>query len=72
LIRKWPLGHERRPVAQALFSANPKLGCYDRASSAWKDAGKPPVPGMLLGADNDELVFSQNQGLIKLVWAKLQ
>jgi hypothetical protein len=81
LIGKWPLGRywnggtaytSDGRLYRQVFGANPKLECYDRASSAWKDAGKPPVPGLLLGAENEELVFSQNQGLIKLVWAKLQ
>jgi hypothetical protein len=49
----------------------PGIECFDRGTGVWKDAGHAPVSGLLLGAQGDELVFSQNEGLIRLYWVKV-
>jgi hypothetical protein len=83
LIGKWAMGRDLQGGLAFTSSARlcrqtpagkaktPGIECLDRGTSAWEHAGDSPVPGLLLGADGDELVFSRNDGVITLHWAKV-
>jgi len=81
LIGKWPLGRDlqrglaftsnARLCRQTPGKTMPGIECFDRGTGAWKNGGDAPVSGLLLGAQGDELVFSQNEGLIRLYWVKV-
>jgi hypothetical protein len=50
----------------------PRIQCLDRDTGVWKDAGEAPVSGVLLGAQGDELVFSDgDKDVVRLYWVKV-
>ena len=83
LIGKWAMGRDSQGGLAFTSSARlcrqtpagkakmPGIECLDRDTGSWKHAGDEPVPGLLLGADGDELVFSRGDGVITLHWAKV-
>ena len=83
VIGTWPMGRDLHGGLAFTSSARlcrqipagkakmPALECLDRDTGSWKHAGDAPVPGLLLGADGDELVFSRNEGVITVHWAKI-
>ena len=55
---------------------HPVIQCFDRMAQAWKTLGNmfanAEDPGMLLGADGDDLVFgSWESGGLRLSWVGL-
>jgi hypothetical protein len=81
LIGKWALGRDlmggfaftsdARLCRQTRGKPMPGIECLDRDTSVWKNAGDAPVSGILLGAQGDELVFSDDKGVIRLYWVKV-
>ena len=83
VIGKWPMGRDLQGGLAFTSSARlcrqtppskaklPGIECLDRDTGSWKHAGGAPIPGLLLGADGDELVFGQNEGVLTLHWAKI-
>jgi hypothetical protein len=81
LIGKWPMGRDLR--GGLAFTSNsrlcrqtprktmPGIECFDRGAGAWKNGGDAPVSGLLLGAQGDELVFSRDDGVIRLFWVRV-
>ncbi len=76
LIGKWTMGRDlqgglaftsdARLCRQTPGKVMPGIECLDRGSSVWKDAGDAPVSGVLLGAQGNELVFSRDEGALRL------
>jgi hypothetical protein len=62
---------DARLCRQTAGKTIPKVECFNRGTSVWKDAGDAPVSGVLLGAQGDELVFSRDEGVIHLYWVKV-
>jgi hypothetical protein len=83
LIGKWPMGGNSQGGLAFTSSARlcrqtpaskaklPEIECLDRDVGSWKHTGDAPMPGLLLGADGDELVFGRNEGVLTLHWAKI-
>ena len=82
VIGTWPLGrdlmggfaftNDARLCRQTRRAKGmPGIECLDRDTGVWKDAGEAPVSGVLLGAQENELVFSDSQGVIRLSWLKI-
>jgi hypothetical protein len=81
LIGKWTLGrdllggfaftNDARLCRQTPGKAMPGIECLDRGTSVWEDAGDAPARGVLLGAQGDELVFSRDEGVLRLYWVKV-
>lgn len=62
---------DARLCRQTPGNAIPGIECFDRGTGVWKDAGEAPVRGVLLGAQGDELVFSDDEGVVRLYWVKV-
>jgi hypothetical protein len=81
LIGKWNMGRDlhgglaftsdARLCRQTPGKTVPGIECFDRRTGVWKNAGDAPVSGVLLGAQGDELVFSRDEGVIRLYWVKV-
>jgi hypothetical protein len=81
LIGKWNIGRDlqgglaftsdARLCRQTPGKTVPGIECFDRRTGVWKNAGDAPVSGLLLGAQGDELVFSRDEGVIRLYWVKV-
>ena len=81
LIGKWPLGRDlqgglaftsdARLCRQTPGKTVPGIECLNRSTGGWKDAGDAPVTGLLVGAQGDELVFSRDDGVVRLYWVKV-
>jgi hypothetical protein len=80
LIGQWPLGEHSyggyaftgdARLCRQVNGDTPKIECFDRSAAAWKSAGDAPIRGVLLGAQKDELVFSQDEGMIQLWWVRV-
>jgi hypothetical protein len=81
LIGKWPMGRDLqgglaftsngRLCRQTPGKTMPGIECFDRGTGAWKNGGDAPVSGLLLGAQGDELVFSRDEGVIRLYWVNV-
>ena len=81
LIGKWAMGRDlqgglaftsdARLCRQTPGKTIPGIECFDRGVRVWKGAGDAPVGGLLLGAQGDELVFSRDEGVLRLYWVKV-
>jgi hypothetical protein len=81
LIGKWTMGRnlqgglaftrDARLCRQTPGKTMPGIECFDRGTGVWKEAGDAPTSGLLLGAQGDELVFSRDEGVIRLYWVKV-
>jgi hypothetical protein len=80
LMGMWPLGRDlnggmaftgdAKLCRQVPAKTMPGIECLDRSTGRWKHTGDAPVPGVLLGADEDQLVFQRNEGVIHLYWVR--
>jgi hypothetical protein len=84
LIGHWKLGEEHingmaftsKNGICGLFDGGKRIDCFDRGTQTWKILGTPAIDdngrplGILLGADDEYLVFGKEYGGLRLSWVR--
>ena len=80
LIGIWPLGRDQHDglaftsddklCHAVLDKTQSRIDCLDRSTGTWKHTGEVPVRGLLVGAEEDQLVFMGGEGVIRLYWVR--